>query len=125
MTKKKTAVNKSTDILFWFIIALLTVGALFANYHYSSVVLSLRIIGWIFWLLITLGLAALTSSGKLAIEYLKESKNEIRKVVWPNRKETVQTTVIVMVMVTITGLVLWGIDSGLMWMIGKITHISG
>ena len=125
MSKKKTAVNKTTDKLLWVIIFALTVAALYANYHYGSLALSLRIIGWIFWLLLCIGLAAMTSSGKLAVEYLQESKNEMRKVVWPSRKETVQTTVIVMVMVTITGLILWGVDTGLMWLIGKITHLSG
>ena len=53
-------------------------------------------------------------------EFAKEAKIELRKVVWPTRQETIQTTSIVMVMVAVTGFILWGIDSGMMWIIAKI-----
>ena len=56
--------------------------------------------------------------------FAKEAKLELQKVVWPTRQETIQTTSIVMVMVAITGFVLWGIDSGMLWAIGKITHLG-
>ena len=59
-----------------------------------------------------------------SVQKIKEAKIELQKVVWPTRQEAVQTTSIVMVMVTITGFVLWGIDSGMLWAIGKITHLG-
>ncbi len=66
----------------------------------------------------------MTNVGRQTFEFAKQSKVELQKVVWPNRQETIQTTSIVMVMVAVTGLILWGIDAGMMWAIGKITHLG-
>ena len=79
---------------------------------------------WILWLSISLGLAYFTASGQAVFEFSKQAKSELHKVVWPSRKETVQTTAIVVVMVTIAGFVLWMADSGMMWIIGKLTHLG-
>ena len=49
--------------------------------------------------------------GKEALNTVLESRSEIRRVVWPTRIETTQTTMIVVVAITIAGLVLWGLDS--------------
>lgn len=113
------------DSLLWIIIAIITAGAFYANYHFTNIPTPIAIIGWIFWLLISLGIALFTKKGKEAATFFKESRNEMRKVVWPSRQETVQTTLIVMVMVTITGFLLWGVDSGFMWLVGKLTRVSG
>jgi preprotein translocase subunit SecE len=43
--------------------------------------------------------------------WLKEARTEIRKVVWPTRQETTQTTLIVVAVVLVMALVLWGLDS--------------
>ncbi|MGB2103151.1 MAG: preprotein translocase subunit SecE, partial [Luminiphilus sp.] len=51
---------------------------------------------------------------------VKGSRMEIRKVVWPTRQETTQTTLIVFVFVIITGLILWGLDSVLGWLASLI-----
>jgi preprotein translocase subunit SecE len=40
-----------------------------------------------------------------------QSSVEIRKVVWPNRTETTQTTFIVAAAVIVASLILWGLDS--------------
>ncbi len=107
----------------WLAVALTTVVVFFVTYyfHLSSSVLALIWLGW----LIAIGtLVALTTQGKQVIYFAKEAKIELDKVVWPSRQETIQTTSIVMIMVTVTGFILWGIDSGMMWSIGKITHLG-
>jgi preprotein translocase subunit SecE len=73
---------------------------------------------------LTLGFGFLTVQGKQVFSFGKEAKLELQKVVWPTRQETIQTTSIVMVMVALTGFILWGIDSGMLWAIGKITHLG-
>jgi preprotein translocase subunit SecE len=60
-------------------------------------------------------MALQTSSGRAAWELAKEARVEIRKVVWPTRQETSQTTLIVVVVVIFVGLILWGLDSSLSW----------
>jgi preprotein translocase subunit SecE len=79
---------------------------------------------WLAWLLLTLFFAYLTSSGKRVFQFAQESKVELLKVVWPTRQETIQTTTIVIVMVTLAGFVLWGVDSVMMWAVAKITHLG-
>ncbi|WP_068861079.1 preprotein translocase subunit SecE [Perlucidibaca aquatica] len=56
-------------------------------------------------------LAALTLQGKSFIDLLQQAQVELRKVVWPTRQETSQTTLIVLVVVVIMSLLLWGMDS--------------
>ena len=58
-----------------------------------------------------------TQPGKAALEFTKESLAEARKVVWPTRKETVQTTGAVFALVLVMGIFLWFVDVGLMWAI--------
>jgi preprotein translocase subunit SecE len=44
-------------------------------------------------------------------EFADQVKNETKKVVWPTRKETVTTAIMVLIMTTILGLFFFGIDS--------------
>lgn len=58
----------------------------------------------------SLGIVATSESGQTLIEFSKGSQIELRKMVWPTKQETMQTTMIVMVMVVIVALFLWLID---------------
>ena len=53
--------------------------------------------------------------------FLQETRGELRKVVWPTRRETVQTTLIVIVMALVSSLFLWGVDSMMLWIIKFLT----
>ena len=61
-----------------------------------------------------------TTEGKEALKIMLDSRTEIRRVVWPTRTETTQTTLIVIVAVTISGLLLWGLDSLFGWATASI-----
>ena len=54
--------------------------------------------------------AATSESGSALIEFSKGSRMELKKMVWPSRQETTQTTIIIMVMVVLVSLFLWLID---------------
>jgi preprotein translocase subunit SecE len=56
-------------------------------------------------------------AGKELIGFGREAYREVRKVVWPTRKETLQTTAFVFVFVVIMAAVLWIVDLGLEWVI--------
>jgi preprotein translocase subunit SecE len=51
---------------------------------------------------------------------MKDARNEIRRVVWPKRQETVQTTGIVLVLVVVFGLILWLLDTVLSWIVSSL-----
>ena len=111
------------DILIWVSIACLTGAAFFGTYSFQFTAPIIAII-WLVWFVGTVGLAYLTQPGQAVFSFGKEAKLELEKVVWPSRQETTQTTLIVMTMVMVAGFVLWGIDSSMMWAIGKLTHLS-
>lgn len=55
-----------------------------------------------------------TAQGKQFYAYSRESSEETKKVIWPNRKETVQTTAIVFAFVVVMAIFLWLVDASLM-----------
>jgi preprotein translocase subunit SecE len=59
---------------------------------------------------VAVAIAMQTALGRETWEFTKESRIELRKVVWPERKETVQVTLIVVVMIIVTAIILWFID---------------
>jgi len=123
MNNIKKPKMKLPDLLSWLAIALITVAAFFGTYYYHFPG-PIKALIWVGWLVLTLMFGFFTTQGKEVFSFAKEAKLELQKVVWPSRQETIQTTSIVMVMVAITGFILWGIDSGMMWAIGKITHLG-
>jgi preprotein translocase subunit SecE len=58
-----------------------------------------------------------TSLGQSGVAFVRESIAEARKVVWPTRRETVQTTGAVFALVVLMGVILWIVDFSLMWVI--------
>jgi preprotein translocase subunit SecE len=99
--------------------ALLVVAGLAGFYFFSDTPAIVRVVS------VLLGLAAATvvlwttAPGKQFFVYAQESYDETKKVVWPTRKETIQTTGIVFVFVVVMALFLWAVDSTLLWMVGK------
>ena len=61
-----------------------------------------------------------TEPGKRFYAYTQEAIVETKKVVWPNRKETLQTTGIVFVFVIVMALFLWLVDASLLWVVRKL-----
>ena len=118
-----TKCSKIQDVFILLIISMLTLAAFYVSYALKLSGPIIAII-WIFWLVSSLAIAYFSGPGKAVFEFSRQAKSELQKVVWPSRKETVQTTIIVMVMVSIAGFVLWMADSGMMWLIGKITHLG-
>jgi preprotein translocase subunit SecE len=122
---KQNSGNKAINIMLWLLVCAAIVAGVWANYHYQMIDLSLRIIGWVVLVVICLGIALLTSQGKKAFSFAKASRGELRKVVWPTRPETVRMTMIVIALVIVLSLIIWGLDSFLLWAIGLLTGQRG
>ena len=71
-------------------------------------------------IIVAIGLVAITSNGKRFIAYTKDSWNEVRKVVWPTRKESTQMTLIVFAFVAIMSIFLWSADKIFEWLIYSV-----
>ena len=63
------------------------------------------------------GLAWQTEPGREFFGFAKESANEAKKVVWPTRKETLQTTGLVFAFVVVMAVFLWLTDKSIEWVL--------
>ncbi len=81
----------------------------------------LRVLVVVVAVIASLAVALWSEPGQAAWTFIRAADREVRKVVWPTRRETIQTTMIVVVMVVIVGFVLWLIDMGLVAALSKLT----
>ena len=104
---------------------LLIVAGVAGFYYYAEQALLYRVVA----LLVVFGMAAFVALksqiGMDTWNYGRSAVIEVRKAVWPSRKETTQTTLIVMVMVIVMGLILWLFDTLLLWAVKLITGQGG
>ncbi len=99
---------------------LLVIAGIVAFHYFTDKALILRVLA-VLGGLVAGGLLFLTTvSGQQFRVYAQESVDETRKVVWPTRKETLQTTAIVFVFVVIMALFLWLVDASLLWVVKKL-----
>ena len=105
------------DSLKWLVVTAIVAVGVVGNSVYANESLLYRVLALVALAIIAGFVALQTAKGKAFFRLFKEAKNEIRKVVWPTRQETLQTTLIVVVAVLIVGLLLWGLDSLLGWVV--------
>lgn len=117
--------SRGTDRGLWVIILVLLFAGIVANFYFGSVDWALRVAAGIILVAVLITLAMQTTAGKKAWIFIKSARGELRKVVWPTRQETVQTTLVVVVMVIVTAIFLWGVDSLFLWLIGLLTGQRG
>ncbi len=102
--------GNSLDIVKWVLVATFLAAAVVGNQYFAEQSLLIRVVAVLVAASIAFLIAATTTKGRTALGFAKEARIEARKVVWPTRQETIQTTLIIMVAVVITSLLLWGID---------------
>ena len=116
MNNNEQQQNSPVNIILWLVVVALVFATVYGNNYFSAESLLYRILGILALSVITAIIAFQTTQGKAFWQLLKGSRAEIRKVVWPNRQETIQTTLIVSVVIIIAGLLLWGLDTFLGWL---------
>jgi preprotein translocase subunit SecE len=125
MNARAEAGSSGLDTVKLVVSGIMLIAGIWAFYYFAAYSLLLRVIA----LLVIAGGAAaiaLTSEpGRQLWRFALDSRMEVRKVVWPSRQETMQTTLIVVVMVFIIGLVLWLFDTILMAILRLLTGQGG
>ncbi len=94
-------------------------------YYYEDQSLLIRVIALLVAAGLSIAIALQAEVGRNALVFVRESRTEIRKVVWPTRKETIQSTLLVLVMVTLVGIFLWLLDMFLGWAVQILTGQGG
>ena len=96
-----------------------------AYYYFGDASVALRSLG----VLVALGLAAFvglqSAQGQTLWRFIQAARAELRRVVWPTREETIQTTIAVLVFALIMGVFFWLLDLGLLYATSKITGQGG
>ena len=99
----------------------LMMAAIALFYTYSEYSAILRVLGLLAAAGIALFIASRTAVGSQLLSYIRATNVEVRKVVWPSRQETMQTTLVVILMVMVMALILWGVDSFFSWVVRALT----
>jgi preprotein translocase subunit SecE len=104
-----------TDTLLLAVTVIMLLGGIGAYYYYQDLVHApIRVAGLMAIILLSAWVAAQTHKGGTFFRFLKEADIERRKVVWPTHQETMQTGLMVIIVVIIISLFLASVD----WMIG-------
>jgi preprotein translocase subunit SecE len=74
---------------------------------------------------VAVGIALTTVPGRRLWGFVQESRTEVRKMVWPTRAETLQTTLIVLLVVLLVGVFFWLLDMFLGWAIQLLIGTGG
>ena len=103
------------------VISLLLVAAGVAGFYLlADQALVVRILAFLAGIVVALLVLKTTVTGQDAFAFAREAVVETRKVVWPTRKETIQTTAAVFGLVIVMAIFLWMVDVGFMWAVKQL-----
>ena len=120
MNAKAEEQTSSFDGLKWLVVVIALAAGVVGNWYYAELPLLYRVLGLLGVTVVAALIAFQTAQGATFLTLVKESRVEIRKVVWPTHQETTQTTLIVVAAVIIMGLLLWGLNTLLGWIVSLI-----
>lgn len=115
MNTKVVTETSSLDTVKLGIALAMLLGGVVAFQYYGEAPRLVRVGGMILDIILAVLLAAQTDKGRMVVGFVRDAQIEVRKVVWPTRKETVQTTIVVMIVVVIFAFLLWMLDIFLGW----------
>jgi preprotein translocase subunit SecE len=107
------------------IAVLLAVGGLVAFYALAGQATVVRLAALLGAFAAAVVVMWFTQAGRTFAAFSRESWEEAKRVVWPTRKETLQTTGVVFVFVFTMALFMWVVDAGLLWITQKLLGSGG
>ena len=110
----------TADKIKLYVSGLIVLAAMVGFYYLATSPLVVRIGVLLLGVVLAAGLAWTTEPGKRFYAYCHESIAETKKVVWPSRKETIQTTGVVVAFVIVMALFLLVVDASLVWLVKVI-----
>ena len=94
-------------------------------YYFEGQSLLLRVLGLLAVVAVAIAIAWQTDMGRGVLGFMVDARTEVRKVVWPTRGETVQTSLAVFLVVILVGIFLWFLDMFLLWAVRFVTGQGG
>lgn len=120
MNVKSEAKEYRLDSIKWLLVVLLVVAGVAGNSYFSAEPLLYRVLALLALTAVACVVAYKTAKGASFWELIQGSIVELRKVVWPTRQETNQTTLIVVAVVIVMSIILWLLDTFFGWIAAMI-----
>lgn len=115
-----TQPNAALDAVKWIVVVALIGGLAYGNVYFSGESVLYRAIAALLVFAVAGFVALQTVKGAAFASLIKESRAELRRVVWPTRPELTQTTLIVIAVTLVVALLLWGLDSLIGWGVSSV-----
>ncbi len=125
MNAKLEARESNQDTLKLAIAVVLLLAGVVGFYFFADQSLLLRVLGVLLMAGIAVAVASQTLMGRNLMGFISATRTEVRKVVWPTRAETVQTSLAVFAVVILVGIMLWLMDMFLLWAVRLLTGQGG
>ena len=117
MNTSVQATGAIPDLAKWIVAFAILASGIAGFYYWSDESLLWRVIGLLILTAAAVFVAGQTEKGRAAWDFVREAHTEVRKVVWPTRKETTQTTLIVIAMVGLVAVIMWILDGLFAWLV--------
>jgi preprotein translocase subunit SecE len=116
-----TNAGRIMNIFKWLLSTTLLLAGVLAFQYLPQYGLLIRAFIVLFSMLAALGLAVTTPQGKQLLLFINGAKAETKKVVWPTKQETIQSTIVVMIAVVVFSVFMWLVDSLLLLIMSWVT----
>lgn len=120
VSKTETPNSSKLDAIKLFGASFLLLASIGAFYYFNGQPLFIRVLVLLIMSAIAIGIAYTSTIGQHAWEFIRASRGEMRKVVWPTRVETLQASAAVVFMVIVVGILLWLLDMVLFWLVQSL-----
>ncbi|EAR21129.1 preprotein translocase subunit SecE [Nitrococcus mobilis] len=125
MNARAESESSVIDTIKLVVAALVFLGGVGGFYYYSDELLLYRVLGLLAVSLVAVGICMTTHAGREVWAFARDSRQELRKVVWPTKQESLQSTLVVLVVVVLVGVFLWLLDTFFLWAIQLLLHPGG
>ncbi len=125
VAKADTEESGKLDSLKFLVVIALLISAIWQFYYFGEESLLYRVLGILAISGAAMAVLYTTQKGYGLWLFARDARTEVRKVIWPTRQETMQTTLMVVIMVFVVGLMLWAIDASLRWGVLLLTGQGG
>ncbi len=117
--------NPTADKIKLGLTGLIVLAGMVGYYYLSTSPLVIRLLVLLAGVVLGGAVGWTSEPGKRFFAYTQDAIAETKKVVWPSRKETVQTTGVVVAFVIVMALFLWVVDASLVWLVKALVGREG
>jgi preprotein translocase subunit SecE len=121
VAKTEEVISNKLDNFKLLMAIIILIAGIVGFYYFEAESQLYRVLGVVFAGVVAVVISSTTNMGQGLIRFGRDARMEVRKVVWPTRQETVQTTLMVIVAVIIIGIFLWLVDMVLAQAIQMLT----